>query len=124
VAPAPASPANKLLLGNRLVGSWAVTREDREGDRVHTETTLIHFDAQGRYRTEIRSSLLPQPAGRGISGRYKASPASENDFTLTIDRDLDDPLIDRKLASESQLMKWLDLDSFRSADGDIARRVR
>jgi hypothetical protein len=120
----PAVAAVKPNTAGRLVGTWLVTRTDQEEGRTHTEITLIRFEENGRYKTEILSSLLDRPAGRGSVGRFRISAVDEKGFILTIDRDLDDPLMDRKLTTESQRMTWLDADTLRSADGDIARRKR
>jgi len=118
----PAVVSEKPNIASRLVGSWLVTRTDQEEGRAHTEITVIRFDQNGRYKTEILSSLLDRPAGRGSAGRFRISAVDEQGFILTIDRDLDDPLMDRKLTTESQRMTWLDADTLRSADGDVARR--
>ena len=120
----PTVAAAKPSAVGGLVGSWLVTRTDQEEGRTHAEITLIRFEENGRYKTEILSSLLDRPAGRGSAGRFKISAVDEKGFILTIDRDLDDPLMDRKLTTESQRMTWLDADTLRSADGDIARRKR
>lgn len=120
----PVVAAVKPNTAGRLVGSWLVTRTDQEEGRTHAEITLIRFEQNGRYKTEILSSLLDRPAGRGSAGRFRISAEDEKGFILTIDRDLDDPLMDRTLTAESQRMTWLDADTLRSADGDIARRKR
>ncbi len=103
----------------RLIGSWSSSESDK--DTGHTETTVIHFDEKGGYRTELLSSHFKSPRFSG-KGRYTIADEDKSGFTLKVDRSLDDPQMDKTAASEKQRIDWLDDNTLKAADGSIVRR--
>ncbi len=121
LAAAPA--AGKSETQRRLVGTWGISRSDK--DTTETETTLIELRADGTYATRLRSSLFKEQEQLPLAtGRWSVDDDDGKAFTLAVAPNPGDPDGGKDTAPIRTRVVFVDDNTLRAEDGSVVQRTR
>lgn len=114
---------DKSDTSRRLVGTWGISRSDKE--TTETETTLIELRADGTYATRLRSSLFKEMEQQPLTaGRWVVEGDDGKAFTLVFAANPGDPGAGKDEALVRSRVVFVDDNTLRAEDGSVVQRTR